>query len=39
VGWSWLDALRGAGPLDDDAATAAREDPGTQDRPDLDFVF
>jgi antitoxin VapB len=37
--WSWLDALHHAGPLDADAANAAREEPGTQDRPDLDSVF
>jgi antitoxin VapB len=39
VDWSWLDALQEAGTLDDDAAAAAREDPGSQDRPDLDSVF
>jgi antitoxin VapB len=39
VDWSWLDALLGTGPLDEDAATAAREEPGAQDRPDLDTVF
>jgi antitoxin VapB len=39
VDWLWLDALHGAGALDDDAARAAREDPGTQDRPDLDSAF
>ncbi len=39
VNWSWLDALHGAGSLDDDAAKAAREEPGNQDRPDLNSVF
>jgi antitoxin VapB len=39
VDWSWLDALHGTGPLDEDAATAAGEEPGAQDRPDLDSVF
>jgi antitoxin VapB len=39
VDWSWLDALQRAGPLDEDAAAAAREEPGVQDRPSLDSVF
>jgi antitoxin VapB len=39
VDWSWLDALQGAGALDDDAAAAAGEEPGVQDRPDLDSAF
>ncbi|CAN5761471.1 hypothetical protein BH23GEM3_BH23GEM3_00600 [soil metagenome] len=39
VDWSWLDALQGAGALDEDAAAAAREEPGVQDRPDLDSAF
>jgi antitoxin VapB len=32
--WAWLDSL--AGPLDDDAAVAAIEQPGEQRRPELD---
>ncbi|HEY2200910.1 MAG TPA: type II toxin-antitoxin system VapB family antitoxin, partial [Solirubrobacteraceae bacterium] len=32
--WAWLDAL--PGPLDDDAAAAATEQPGEQRRPELD---
>jgi antitoxin VapB len=39
VDWTWLDALHEAGLLDEDAATAAREEPGAQDRPELDSVF
>jgi antitoxin VapB len=30
--WWWLDALHGAGPLDEDAAAAAGEEPGMFER-------
>ena len=35
--WAWLDAL--VGRLDEDAAKAAEEDPGEQQRPALDRLF
>ena len=35
--WEWLDAL--VGPLDDDFVTAAREQPGPSERPEMDKVF
>jgi antitoxin VapB len=37
--WAWLDALQDGGGLDEDAAAAAREAPGAQDRPALDSLF
>jgi len=37
AGWDWLDAL--AVGLDADAATAAAEEPGPQERPALDALF
>ena len=33
--WAWLDHI--VGPLDDDFARAATEQPAEQDRPGLDF--
>jgi antitoxin VapB len=33
--WAWLNEL--AGPVDDDFAKAATEEPGEQDRPQLDY--
>jgi antitoxin VapB len=33
--WAWLDAV--TGPVDDDFAEAATEQPAPQERPDLDF--
>jgi len=33
--WLWLEAL--IGPVDDDFARAAAEQPAEQDRPELDF--
>jgi len=36
-GWDWLDALTVG--LDSDAATAAAEEPGPQERPALDALF
>jgi antitoxin VapB len=35
--WAWLDALQGK--LDDDFIEAALEDPGEQQRPELDKLF
>lgn len=35
--WAWLDAL--VGRLDEDAANAAEDDPGEQQRPALDRLF
>jgi antitoxin VapB len=35
--WRWLDAI--VGPLDDDFARAAREQPDQQERPALDELF
>jgi len=37
AGWDWLDAL--AVGLDSDAAAAATEEPGPQERPALDALF
>ncbi|MHB8248703.1 MAG: antitoxin [Acidithiobacillus sp.] len=41
--WAWLDAITGAAPgtgqMDEDFAAAASEQPGQQERPDLDKVF
>jgi antitoxin VapB len=33
--WAWLDEI--IGPVDDDFARAASEQPSQQDRPELDF--
>ncbi len=35
--WSWLDAI--AGKLDDDFVQAVNEQPGQQERPELDKLF
>lgn len=35
--WAWLDAL--VGKVDDDFAAAVKEDPGTQERPEIDDYF
>ena len=35
--WSWLNAV--TGQLDEDAARAATEQPGPQERPALDDLF
>lgn len=34
-GWAWLDDI--VGPIDEDFARAAQEQPAEQDRPALDF--
>ena len=34
--WAWLDEI---GPLDDDAAKAATEQPGQQERPEIEQFF
>lgn len=35
--WTWLDAL--VGPVDEDFAKAASEQPAEGDQPDLDILF
>ncbi len=37
VDWAWLDSL--VGPMDDDFAQAAEDQPSAQSRPNLDRLF
>lgn len=37
--WRWLDELAASGPFDQDAVAGANEEPGPQQRPELDKAF